>query len=159
MRRGIGLGLGIVLGALLGAGMMYVWDPDRGRRRRAIARMRARRRSRQVQEMGGRLASGSRHVRNRLRGRVIEAQAAWRGEAVPDEILIERIRARIGHCSDHPRNIMVSVQNGMVTISGPILEREVDAVIRCVQGVRGVRGLTNRLEVHASPENLPALQE
>ncbi|MNK71729.1 hypothetical protein D3C87_911890 [compost metagenome] len=159
MRRGIGLGFGLVLGALLGAGMMFVLDPERGRRRRLVARIQAKRKSQKLQAMGGRMMSRSRDLRNRVRGRVIEAQAAMRETMVPDEILVERIRSRIGHFSDHPRNILVTVKEGMVTVGGPILAREVDAVIRCVQGVRGVRGVTNCLEVYRDAGSLPALQE
>lgn len=159
MRRGIGLGFGLVLGAILGAGMMFVMDPDRGQRRRTMARLKARRKGRELQVFGGRMASRSRDLRNRVRGRVIEAQAALRGEPVEDEILLERIRSRIGHYSDHPRNIMVTVKDGMVTVGGPILAREVDLVIRCVQGVRGVRGVTNSLEVYREPGQMPAFRE
>ena len=159
MKRGIGLGVGLVLGAILGAGMMFVMDPERGRRRRVLAQVKARRKGQELQELGGRVVSRSRDMRNRVRGRVIEAQAAWRGETVEDEILLERIRSRIGHCSDHPRNILLTVRDGMVTVGGPILAREVDAVIRCVQGVRGVRGVTNCLEVYREPGQMPALQE
>lgn len=159
MRRGIGLGLGVVLGGLLGAAMMYVLDPERGRRRRLLARIKATRKRHEIEAMGGRMVARSKDLRNRVRGRVVEAQAAWKETAVEDEILLERIRSRVGHCSDHPRNILVTVQDGMVTLGGPILAREVDAVIRCVQGVRGVRGVTNCLEVYREPGHMPALQE
>ena len=137
---------------------MFVLDPERGRRRRLVARIKARRKSQKLQAMGGRMVSRSRDLRNRVKGRVIDMQAVLREESVMDDILVERIRARIGHCSDHPRNILVTVKDGMVTVGGPILAREVDAVIRCVQGVRGVRGVTNCLEVHREPGSLPSLQ-
>ena len=159
MRRGIGLGFGLVLGALLGAGMMFILDPERGRRRRLVVRIQARRKRQKLQAMGGRMVSRSRDLRNRVRGRVIEAQAARRETTVPDEILLDRIRAQIGHCSEHPRNILLTAKEGMVTVGGPILAREVDAVIRCVQGVRGVRGVTNCLEVHREAGNLPAFRK
>lgn len=159
MRRGIGLSFGLVLGALLGAGMMYVMDPERGRRRRLLARIKATRKRHELEAAGGRMVARSRDLRNRVRGRVVEAQAAWKETRVDDEILLERIRSRIGHCSDHPRNILVTVQDGMVTVGGPILAREVDAVIRCVQGVRGVRGVTNCLEVYREGAQMPAIQE
>lgn len=77
---------------------------------------------------------------------------------IPDDVLLERIRARIARHSDHPRGIMVTVQDGMATVTGPILAREVDAVIRAIQDVRGVRGVTNRLVVYRAPGNMPAFQ-
>jgi osmotically-inducible protein OsmY len=124
-----------------------------------VARIQASRAAWEQRIVSGRMASRSRHLRNRMRGRIAEAQAALRDEPASDEILIERIRAQIGHCSDHPRNILVTVQDGMVTVAGPILAREVDAVISCVQGVRGVRGVTNCLEVYRHPASLPVLQD
>ncbi len=151
MRRGIGFGL--LLGALVGAGLMFVLDPDRGLTRRSLARGKALGVGRRL---GDRLGSQSRDVRNRLRGKVIEAQAALSEAPVSDEVLIERIRARLGHRSENTRNILVTVKNGMATVAGPVLAGEVDAVIRCVQGVRGVRGITNSLDVHRSLESLTA---
>lgn len=159
MRRGIGLGFGLVLGALVGAGMVFALASERGRRRRRLERIKAQLKRRKLMALGGRALSRSRDLRNRVKGRLIEVRAARREGPVTDEILVERIRARIGHCSDHPRNILVTVKDGMVTVGGPILAREVDAVIRCVQGVRGVRGVTNCLEVYREPGHLPALQE
>jgi hypothetical protein len=91
--------------------------------------------------------------------RLDEQEADLADEPLTDDLLIERIRARIARHSEHPRGIMVTVQDGMATVSGPILAREVDAVIRSVQDVRGVRGVTNRLVVYRAPGNMPAFQQ
>lgn len=88
----------------------------------------------------------------------VPADAELLDEHVPDDHLLERIRERIARHSEHSRGIMVSVQDGMATVSGPILAREVDDVIRAVQSVRGLRGVTNRLVVYRAPGNMPAFQ-
>jgi len=68
------------IGVSLGAGFMYLLDPDRGRGRRALVRDRAR-------SMAHRTADAvdgkSRHVVNRTRGLVADLQA-WREGARPD---------------------------------------------------------------------------
>ena len=55
----------LVSGATLGAGLMYLLDPDRGRRRRALVRGKGIRWSRKTREFAG---STSRDVRNRAIG-------------------------------------------------------------------------------------------
>jgi len=47
---------------------------------------------------------------------------------------------------------------GKITLSGPILAREVDGLIACMKGVPGVSGVENRLDVHDHPGNHPSLQ-
>jgi len=52
----------------------------------------------------------------------------------------------------------VSAKDGKVTLSGPILEGEVDSLLACVKGIQGVNGVANNLEVHKEAGNHPALQ-
>lgn len=156
MKRGIGFGIGLILGALLGLGAGLVIAPERGRQRKRLARIKALRARRMLPGMGRTMTIRTQDLRQRLRAQVLEAQASGRALSVSDDVLIARIRARLEDCLEEPRRILVTARGGMVTVAGPILEHEVDAVIRCVQGVRGVRGLTNRLKVHRSRGSLPA---
>jgi uncharacterized membrane protein len=57
-----------------------------------------------------------------------------------------------------PRSIAVKVQNGHVTLSGPILAHEVDELIKFVSSMRHVANVENRLEVHESADSVPGLQ-
>jgi len=77
---------------------------------------------------------------------------------VTDEVLVERVRARLGHVVSHPRSIEVTANQGRVTLRGPVLAREVDDLLRAVASVRGVSGVENRLEVHPQPGDVPGLQ-
>jgi hypothetical protein len=77
---------------------------------------------------------------------------------VPDHIVAERIRSKLGLFSRHPSAIDVHVTDGVVTISGPVLADEVDSIFRAIAGIPGVRQISDHLERHRSPEDVPALQ-
>ena len=63
-----------VVGAAIGAGVMYLLDPDRGAGRRALVRDRA---LSMAHRTAGAVDGKSRHVVNRTRGLVADLQA-WR---------------------------------------------------------------------------------
>jgi osmotically-inducible protein OsmY len=54
--------------------------------------------------------------------------------------------------------IEVRVEGGEVILSGPILRKELDDLLRRVARVRGVYGIRNELEVHQSEGSVPGLQ-
>ncbi|HZT01854.1 MAG TPA: SRPBCC family protein [Steroidobacteraceae bacterium] len=141
--------------AAAGAISMYLLDPDHGRRRRAIMR--------------DRLASGmsrlddatnvaSRDLRNRARGVAHEVRSRFTREEVPDEVLCERVRSRLGGAVSHPGAIEVSALSGRVVLSGAVLEREYVRLLRTVWSVRGVADVEDRLAVYESPAGISSLQ-
>jgi hypothetical protein len=67
-------------GVAVGAALMYVFDPDRGRRRRALARDKAIHAARVASDTVG---STSRDLSNRARGVAAEARAALRHSPEP----------------------------------------------------------------------------
>ncbi len=139
----------------LGATLTYFFDPDRGRRRRARARDTITHSGHVANDVIGKT---SRDFRNRVTGLVSAVQVLVKGETVDDEVLVERVRTKLGSVVSHPRAIEVTTSQGRVTLSGLILAREVDPLLECVSNVRGVTGIENRLEVHEQAENVPALQ-
>jgi hypothetical protein len=78
----------------------------------------------------------------------------FRQEDVTDDVLVERVRSKIGRCVSHPRAIEVSAHDGRVVLSGKVLQRESPRLLSAVWGVRGVRGIENQLqaEVGNTPE-------
>ncbi|HZT43304.1 MAG TPA: SRPBCC family protein [Chthonomonadaceae bacterium] len=147
--------MSLIKGLGLGAGIMYFFDPDRGRRRRALVRDQA---IATVNDLGDLVDKASRDMSNRAYGLVAELQAMWTNEPVSDEVLVARVRAKIGHVVSHPGAIEVSARTGRVTLSGPILSYEVAPLMAALATVPGVIAVDNQLEPHASPENVPALQ-
>src|SRR5262249_48452261 len=97
--------LSLVSGASLGAGLMYFLDPDRGRRRRALMRDKGGRWSRRTRAFAD---STTRDMQNRAKG-MGAAVTSWIRPTppVPDRILAERVRAKLGQFSRHPSAIDV----------------------------------------------------
>lgn len=146
----------ISIGSLgLGAGLMYLFDPDRGRRRRSLLSDQITSVCRQSSDM---LDKATRDMSNRSRGLMAGTRALLRNEEVTDEVVVARVRSKLGRYVSHPSAIGVTANQGHVTLSGPILAHEVDDLLACVSSVRGVTGVENRLEVHKEAGNISGLQ-
>jgi uncharacterized membrane protein len=147
--------LSIFTGAIIGAVTAYYFDPERGRRRRAITRDK-------VVHAGHKAYDGigvaARDIRNRAAGTVATMRSALDFQQPSDDVLAERIRAQIGRVVSHPGSIDIAVHDGIATLSGPILADEVPLLIDCTFGVRGVKNVQNQLEIHSEPGNVPGLQ-
>lgn len=144
------------LGAFaLGAGLMYVLDPSRGRRRRAITRDKS---LRFMHELSGAADVATRDLWNRTRGTAAELRRLFRGDDAPDEVIHDRIRARMGRVVSHPSAIRVNVVDGLAILSGPILRHEQERLIDAVRRVRGVCDVVDQLEPHKRAGDVPDLQ-
>ena len=144
-----GTGLG------LGTAAMYLLDPDRGTRRRALVRDKFALATRKTGEC---MEVTARDVRNRTRGTIAAIQSRFSSEQPDDSVLVDRVRSKIGRIVSHPSAIEVTAQNGNVTLSGPVLADEVPHLLSCVSWTRGVQDVNNNLEVHAEAGNHLALQ-
>jgi uncharacterized membrane protein len=148
-------GLSLIGGLGLGAGLMYLLDPDRGTRRRAMLRDKFESGLHRAARLGDK---ASRDLANRTRGAAAEVRGRLRRECPSDVVLAERVRARMGRVVSHPRSIEVEAQDGMVTLTGLVLAHELDDLLAAVARVRGVTGIDNRLEAHEAPGHVPGLQ-
>jgi hypothetical protein len=92
--------LAITLGALgAGAGLMFLLDPDRGGRRRGFIGDKA---LHAAKFFGNRVDRRSHDAANRAQGLVAETSARVAKETLPDEVLVERVRSKIGRVVTHP---------------------------------------------------------
>jgi hypothetical protein len=148
-------GLAMLTGAGLGAGAMYFFDPDLGRRRRGLARDQLLHATAQI-EHG--LDTAWRDLRNRTQGVVAEAGAMLDGDEVSDDVLLARVRSKLGRYVSHPRSIEAAVHDGYVVLSGPVLVDEVQDLISAILSVRGVCRVENRLDVHQEAGDISGLQ-
>lgn len=149
-------GIASLLGGIgAGAFLMFVLDPVRGRRRRALMRDQL---VHLITKADDALAATGRDMANRARGVVAEMRAALSQDDVPDEVLEQRVRAKLGHYVSHPGSIDVMARDRCVILSGPVLAGEVDALLGRVRSIRGVREIDNQLEVHEQPGDVPGLQ-
>jgi osmotically-inducible protein OsmY len=136
-----------LLGAVgAGAALMYFLDPENGKRRRARVRDQVVHYKAVVQDG----AQGTIHdATNRTRGAIarVQARLASSDEAVDDSVLIERVRAAMGHVIPDPLAIEVRAHDGCVTLKGPAQPDQIAELVACAERVRGVREVDNRLSV------------
>jgi len=145
-----------ILGSLgIGAGLMYLLDTDKGRRRRARLRDKA---SHALNESRRSMRITAKDFRNRVRGISAGAKTLVKKTPVSDEVLVERVRSRMGRVVSHPHSINVTADNGRVTLSGPIFKNEVPRLIVTASSIPGVTGVENVLEAHVEAGDVPGLQ-
>lgn len=143
--------------AALGAVTMYLMDPDKGRRRRALARDK-------IQSVWTRtdnaIAVSARDLGNRMRGLRARAGSMLpqrKDEVLDDRLLVERVRSKIGRVVSHPHAIKVTAQQGCVILSGAVLADEKEQLLAVTRKTPGVASIDDVLEVHER-RDVPSLQ-
>lgn len=76
----------------------------------------------------------------------------------PDRKLATRVRALIAQQVSHPGAIAVYVEQGTVTLGGPILASELAELRDAVTNLEGVNAVLDHLETHETAEGVPELQ-
>jgi hypothetical protein len=148
-----------VFGALAGAGVMYLLDPQQGRRRRALARDKAVRLRnsadtlvseeipKRVDYLGG-FAQGARHA-------VMETLQRVEHPAESDQVLVARVMSSVFRDPEMQKgSVNVDAAGRVVTLRGfvedPSLTEEIERRVRAVDGVHDVVNLINQ------PDTSPA---
>jgi hypothetical protein len=143
--------LSVLTSAGIGAALVYLFDPVSGNRRRALVREKA---NRSVHDAQRFLEVASRDLQNRSLGMVEELRSRMAGQSVDDDKLVRRVAAKLGHHVSRARELGITAENGIVTLQGPILSHEVDAAIRAIARIPGVREVHNQLEVHEASADM-----
>ncbi len=141
-------------GLFLGAGLMYLFDPVRGRRRRARiieAVHHAERHERQL------LAKAARDARHRVHG-LTERVMHPPSSDVSDTVIVGRVRSRLGRVVSHPRAVDVAVIDGRAILRGAIFAHEAPKAVAATRATPGVRVVIDRLERHLTAGGIPQLQ-
>lgn len=144
--------LNFVSGLGLGAGLTYLFDPDAGHRRRALARDKV---VHLINKTSDAIDATSRDLQHRMFGLVARTRSRLVREKVTDEVLAARVRSKIGMLVSYPHTIEVRVQDGCVTLTGPVFKDEVDRLLSTVSKIRGVTGIENKLEIQKEEEGAP----
>lgn len=147
--------LGILAGIAAGAALAYFADPFRGRRRRARVRDKA---IHLAHEAGRSIDRSFRDLTNRAHGLFAETLGAVVPEPVPDEVLLERVKTRLGRIVSHPSAIDVRVAGGHVILRGDVLSNESQRLFATVRRMPGVREVIDELKFHDQPGTCPSLQ-
>jgi uncharacterized membrane protein len=145
----------LLLGAALGGAAMYLFDPEKGRRRRALIRDQATKASHDFKDF---VDKGKRDLTHRgasLTGRI--RSTVFRRKPT-DEVLAERVRAKMGRYVAHPGAIEIHAAEGQVTLSGSILAHEQDELIEGISKVPGVHDIIDQLSVFEKAQGISQLQ-
>jgi uncharacterized membrane protein len=141
--------------AALGAGLMYLFDPSLGRRRRHVLRDKLIHYARKTADCTD---ATFRDVWHRSVGLAHETRASFSHDSVADVVLVERVRSKLGRVVSHPHAVQVCAENGVVCLSGTVLADEADHLLKAAKSVRGVKDIAYSLDIRPAPGNVPELQ-
>jgi osmotically-inducible protein OsmY len=135
--------LGTVGAVAAGALAMYYLDPVLGAQRRALLAQLVR--------------SGLPGERARARADTLRRRAyhrVTRADPQSDAELRDQIQTRLGRLVSYPGAIDVTVQDGVVRLSGRVLAKEREGLLQQVHGMAGVQKLVNAMSAHDDPQDM-----
>ena len=139
--------MGFVLGAALGAALAFFFDPNNGRRRRALAVDRTggffRRRVRQAERVRGAVAAEAYGVSQKVQHLREEPKD------FDDVTLARKVETEIFRDEEVPKGqINVNAQEGVVQLRGEVPTPEmIDDLVEKTRKVQGVRDVENLLHL------------
>jgi hypothetical protein len=142
---GLGSSLSFLAGIGLGAGLMALLDPGRGATRRSFIRDKT---FHGLRVTGREGAKQMKRLQNGLAGALAESKAKLFERNVPDDIVVERVRAQLGHVVKNFGLLEVDARQGYVTIWGHVLRGERGKIIDRLQETRGVRNFYIQVDEH-----------
>jgi osmotically-inducible protein OsmY len=151
-RRGTPTRLSILTGAIVGAAAVYLFDPERGRARRAMLADRVgaqlRRGWRAANQLSARTSAGAASFPQRM----VQLRS-MRPRPADDLTLRDRVESEVFRNADLPKGrINFDVEAGVVTIRGQVDNAyQIANVEKAVLKVPGVAGVENLLHVEGTP--------
>lgn len=134
--------------AAIGAAVAYLFDPDRGRSRRARLTDQATSRTR---DAAATVKAKTEYQKGVAKGLIHEAKGAFREtKAFDDDTLLQKVKSEaLGYWPDS-QEIEVDITNGMVRVSGAVdNESDREKLIGLIRDVDGVGLIDDRLRVGA----------
>jgi len=134
------------IGATFGAAGAYLFDPERGRTRRA--------------KLADQSTAALRTARDKMMAKARYQQGVARGVAhslaeafqepveVDDETLLQKIKSEaVGRWDGPKRDLVIDVRDGNVIVRGPADRDQAGELIRLVESVDGVRVVSDEMRV------------
>lgn len=135
----------VALGAGLGAGAMFLLDPNRGRARRAMIKDKTISLAHQEEKRLGKAWS---HLTNNLNGVEADIKHLFETDETGDAKLTGRVRTKLGRVVSHPHDVEVLAKHGHVILRGKVGSDELPLLEAAVRNVRGVRSVETQVAVH-----------
>lgn len=131
-------------GAGFGVLAAYLLDPESGRGRRTQMRDQSSRFGRDAFKVANRRWRGLAH---RLHGFYADLTSLVAPATVVDDAtLVKRVRSEFGHAIRFAQAVRVDANDGVITLSGPVLDDNVTRLVDCVRAVPGVRQVVDHLD-------------
>lgn len=145
--------LTLLSGMLIGATIMYAFDEHRGAKRRAFVRDKL---VHAGHLLGHTINKHGRDLLNRAGGQLAELRSSLRDRSsdISDDQLVSRVRAQLGHVLTHAGLLEILAEDGLVTIRGPVLHREVEKIRDRMRKIRGVTQYTLEVDPHESLDHV-----
>jgi len=133
------------IGATAAAGM-YLFDPDRGRSRRAKL---ADQTAAFFRKSGERIGAKARYQRGVAQGAMHKmAEPFQPAEDIDDNTLLQKVRSEaLGRWPGPRRGVEVDVEGGTVTLRGPVTREHAQELVQLVAAVDGVEAVSDELTV------------
>lgn len=141
----------LALGALVGAAIAYLFDPQNGRRRRALLRDRS---SAFVRQGGRETAQAGRAVAAEAQGVAQKARhLKEESKEFDDATLAQKVQSEVFRDADAPKGqVNVNAEDGIVVLRGEVERPElIDELVERTRKVQGVRDVQNLLHLPGTP--------
>jgi osmotically-inducible protein OsmY len=141
----------LALGALVGAAIAYLFDPESGRRRRAMLRDRSgafvRRGSRKAARLGESVVAEASGASQKVRHLKEEPRE------YDDATLAQKVQSEVFRDGDVPKGqINVNAEDGIVVLRGEVDRPELmEELVERTRKVNGVRDVQNLLHLPGTP--------
>src|SRR5687768_11760081 len=143
------------LGAILGGGMAWLFDPVNGRRRRALARDRAlatvRRTGRRTERLGRHVAADAYGLKQKV------THLQEEPKEYDDATLKSKVETELFRPADVPKGqIDVNAQNGVVQLRGEVDSPElIDQLVERARKIQGVKDVESLLHLPGAEAPTP----
>ena len=139
----------LLVGAGIGAALMYFLDPERGARRRHLVEDQALGMLRKTRRDAERAMHDA---RNRAKGVIAETRGRLTEDDASDDQIVARVRAELGRHVERASDIDIVVEDGTVRLHGNLPPADATRVVAAIEGVRGVQHVDSRLSETADWE-------
>lgn len=134
------------IGAAIAAAGMYLFDPDRGRSRRAKLSDQA---GAAIRKTGDRMEAQARYQKGVAQGVAHKVADPFRPDGeFDDSTLLQKIRSEaVGRWQGPTQDLEIDVREGQVTLRGEASRDQAEELVHLIESVDGVKAVVEDIKV------------